>query len=65
MKRFLLSMAAGVLAVAGLGLFATSASAHPVNCASVRYYRAPAYRYGHWGRHFRGHNVRYTHRKPC
>jgi hypothetical protein len=65
MKRFLLRMAAGVIAVVGLGYFASSASAHPVNCAPVRYHRAAAYRHGNWGRHFRAHYVRFTHRKPC
>jgi hypothetical protein len=65
MKRFLLTMAVGVIAVVGLGYFATSASAHPVSCAPVRYHRAATYRQSHWGRHFREHYVRFAHRKPC
>jgi hypothetical protein len=45
MKRFLFSMAAGFIALAGLGIFATSASAHPAPCAPVRTYCAPVRTY--------------------
>jgi len=61
MKRFLFSMAAGVIAVGGLALFTTSASAHPVYCARVRYHRAAVHRDAHWAHGAREHHVRFEH----
>jgi hypothetical protein len=61
MKRFLLSMAAGVIALAGLGLFTTAASAHQVRCAPVQYHRAAINRAVHWAHGAREHHVRLEH----
>jgi hypothetical protein len=65
MKRCVLSMAAGVIALTGLGLFATSASAHPAPCGPVRSYCAPVYRGHHWDHRVYHHSVWVKHRKPC
>lgn len=65
MKRFVLSMAAGVIALTGLGLFASSASAHPAPCGPVRSYRAPVHRKCHWGHSFYHHRVWVKCRPPC
>jgi hypothetical protein len=62
MKRFLLSAAAGVIALAGLGLFASSASAHPVRYAPAPCYRAAPPRVHWW--HY-GHRVWFRPCRPC